>query len=127
MNCKLLTKQGKNRTILKHTFYSTDIHLGKGKMRKKGIASFYQKFALGLFIKALTKQDCKCNTAKKHLDISSAQQSFANNIHLHFCPCIKLSNEINSSGGISIICHKILELFTPLCQIQGISHPKKLC
>lgn len=63
MNCKLLTEQGKKRIILKHTFYSADIHLRRGNGKgKKGMASFYQEFALGLFIKALTKPDCKCNT-----------------------------------------------------------------
>lgn len=47
MNCKLLIEEGKKRIILKHTFYSTDSHLGEGERKgEKGMASFYQEFLL---------------------------------------------------------------------------------
>lgn len=74
----------------------------------------YREFVLELFIKALTKLDFKYNTKlprniQTFLTISN---HFANNIHLYFCSCIKLSNTISSSSVVSILCPKILELST---------------
>lgn len=98
---------------------------GRGKKIKKAwpvsikslLQGYLQKLSLNQPVSVI--QSCQ----ETLLQINS---HFANNIHLHFCSCIKLSNKINSSSVVSSLCHKLLDLFTPPCQVQGIFHPKKL-
>lgn len=81
-----MTEQGQKRIISKNFLVLTSI--GEGRMSTRRHSSFYQEFALGLFIKALTKLDCKykAKLPRKHLNISPNQQSLVTIFTYIFAP-----------------------------------------